>query len=156
MQNQILLTKLAFSGVFFCYNLLNVLGPSLPESALYYIICCRGTKCECADSLEYTANQTIMFFRTGLGRAAFAFPSQANRTGVRLEANRERPPLQGGSRPADLVRIKVRWLRSHQRNRTGPRDQTRLVRTKCCWCESTNKLISTMYCIPNTNYLSCN
>ena len=121
MQNQILLTKLAFSGVFFCYNLLNVLGPSLPESALYYIICCRGTKCECADSLEYTANQTIMFFRTGLGRAAFAFPSQANRTGVRLEANRERPPLQGGSRPADLVRIKVRC--------TGPRDQTRLVRS---------------------------
>ena len=70
-----------------------------------------------------------LFFRTGLGRAAFAFPSQANRTGVRLEANRERPPLQGGSRPADLVRIKVRWLHSHQRNRTGPRDQTRLVRS---------------------------
>ena len=39
-----MLTKQAYSGAFFCSNLLNVLGPSLPESALYYIICCRGTK----------------------------------------------------------------------------------------------------------------
>ena len=47
------------------------------------------------------------------------------------------------SRPADLVHTKLRWLHSHQRKPTAPRDQTCLVRTKCCWCESTlvNKLV---------------
>ena len=44
MWHQILLNKQANSGVFFCSNWLNVLGPGLPESALYYIIFCRGTK----------------------------------------------------------------------------------------------------------------
>ena len=43
MQHQIL-TKQAYFGEFFCSNWLNVLGPSLPESALYYDIFCRGTK----------------------------------------------------------------------------------------------------------------
>ena len=51
MRHQILLTKQAYSGVFFCSNWLNVLGPSLPESALFYIIFCSGTKtirvCSC-------------------------------------------------------------------------------------------------------------
>ena len=69
------------------------------------------------------------------------------------------------SRSADLVHIEVRWLHSHQRKRTEPRDQTCLVRTKCCWCESTKKLLKQKYlhvihrlqqcnCILNTNYFN--
>ena len=40
MRHQILLTKQAYSGVHFCANWLNVLGPSLPVSALDSLTVC--------------------------------------------------------------------------------------------------------------------
>ena len=46
MRHQILLTKQTYSGVLFCSNWQNVLGPSIPESALYYNVLWRNNDCK--------------------------------------------------------------------------------------------------------------
>ena len=58
-----------------------------------------------------------MLFRTGSDRVAFAFTSQANRTTVRLEVNRDHlfSEVSAGLFGAHT---KVMWLHSHQRKRT--------------------------------------
>jgi hypothetical protein len=132
------------------------------QHTLYVDVCPNPqTVRQCAASLGVTANQIII----PIMRAAERVPvtskeayalwnwigprcvhiSHLKRTVPGFVWKRTKTSCSGRSRSADLGPIEVSWLHSHQRNRTEPRDQTRLVRTKCCWYESTNKLLKQKY-----------
>ncbi|CAL8338313.1 unnamed protein product [Arctogadus glacialis] len=127
MRHLILLTKQAYSGVFFRSNLLNVLGPSLPESALFYIICCSGTK---GMFMPKIFAITLIFFSPTVPDASLGVAANQTTIPIMHAAERGARYVQRGVCFVELDRTEVRSL-SHLKRTYVPGFVWRRTETSC-------------------------